>query len=311
MRKNVSGKHSAHPHTAVVKPTAQIDKKEGGPVGRSNLYKVIVILCVVVFILVAIVLGVFLHNRQMVREEYEALQETVRREPLPTVEALSTVEPLPAVEPEPAATPRVFVDPTPVPVEIPVDLSYLQSLNSDVIGWIWIEGTGIDYPVLYDDTDNSYYIDHTRTGKYAKAGSIFVQDINEWDFSDFNTVLYGHNMGDGSMFAHLHRFEKESFFNDYDTVVVYTEDSVLTYKIFAAYVRDNEHLMKYYSYDTKADREAYIDDIYSHDGLYRDDVDVTADDRIISLSTCTGWTYTRLVVQGVLISEEPGIYVSD
>ena len=301
MSKHTSEKHSAHKHAAAEPVTAPKAKEKKSALEQKTLYKTIIVLGIVVIILVFVVLGVYFRSRQLAREDYEALQESIHLEVLPTVEPLPTAEPVEEAEPSP--------EPTPEPVEIPVDLPYLQSLNSDVDAWICVEGTDIDYPVLYDKTDDPYYLDHTRTGKYSSAGSIFVQDINSRKFADFNTVVYGHNMKDGSMFAQLHRFEDEDFFDEHDTIVVYTNDSVLTYRIFAAYVRDNEHLMKYYSYDTEEDREDYIDDIYDHDGFYRD-MEITPDDRIITLSTCTGWTYTRLVVQGVLISEEPGVCIT-
>lgn len=304
MSKHSSGKHST------VKLVEQVGEPAPKPVRKASdktkgLYKAIQILGVVVILLAVTVLGLYYRNLAQSREEYEALSESVHFDTLPTVEPSPTQEPS-----EEPATAEPTPEPTPEPVEIPVDIPYLQSLNADVIGWICVEGTDIDYPVLYDDTDNSYYIDHTRTGEYTSSGSIFIQDVNSKDLTDFNTVVYGHNMRDSSMFAQLHRFEDESFFEENDTVVLYTEDSVLTYKIFAAYVRDNEHLIKYYTYETESDRQAYIDDIYDHDGLYRYDVQVTPDDRILSLSTCTGWTYTRLIVQGVLISEEPGICIT-
>lgn len=299
-------KHSPeHREQSAESPKRTVKKTPSG-IDRK-LYKVIGVLGVVVILLAAAVLVVYFHGRAAAREEYEVLQESVRHEPLPTVE----VTLVPRVTEQPTEVSEEPAEPTPVPVEIPVDLPYLQSLNSDVIGWITVEGTDIDYPILYDKTDNPYYLDHTRTGKYSAAGSIFIQTINDADFSDFNTVVYGHNMKDGSMFAQLHRFEEKDFFDEHDTIVIYTNDRVLTYKIIAAYVRDNEHLMKYYTYATEGDRQAYIDHIYDQDGNFNYDIEVAPDDRIISLSTCTGWTYTRYIVQGVLVSEEAGVCITD
>ena len=304
MSKHSSGKHTPVKHTEA--PCESAPKPAQEPSGDTrSLYRLILFLGVVVILLGAIALGLYFRNQARSREEYAALSEAVHIDPLPTA------EPAPTQEPEETASAEPSVEPTPEPVQIPVDLPYLQSLNSDVDGWILVEGTDIDYPVLYDTSDNYFYLDHTRTGNYSIHGSIFVEEYNSRDFQDFNTVVYGHNSSDKTMFAPLHKFEDEDFFEANDTITIYTEDSVLTYQIFAAYVRDNEHLMQYYSYDTEEDRQNYIDDIYDHDGFFNYDVEITPDDRIITLSTCTGWTYTRFLVQGVLISEEPGVCVTE
>lgn len=302
MSKHSSGKHTSVKHANQTGETPQTPAKEKTPDSTRALYKAILILGVVVIILAVTVLGLYYRNLAQSRAEYAALSESVHLEPVATAEPVPTQEP---AEETPSA------EPTPEPVQIPIDLPYMQSLNSDVDGWIMVEGTDIDYPVLYDTSENYFYLDHTRTGNYSIHGSIFVEDYNSRDFQDFNTIVYGHNSSDKTMFAPLHKFEDEDFFEDNDTITIYTEDSVLTYQIFAAYVRDNEHLMQYYSYDTEEDRQYYIDDIYDHDGFFNYDVEVTPDDRIITLSTCTGWTYTRFLVQGVLISEEPGVCVTE
>jgi sortase, SrtB family len=199
--------------------------------------------------------------------------------------------------------------PIPQPVDIPIDFKYLRSQNSDVIGWINVPGTDIDYPVLYDTSDDLYYLSHTYTGTYNFAGSIFVLDDNTDNFTDFNTVVYGHNMASGAMFAQLHRFEKKDFFDEHNTIVLYTPESKLTYRIFAAYRTDNLNIMQNNDFSTSAARSDYIAGIYEHSYANFDhDVAVTADDRIVTLSTCIGNAAYRYVVQGELTSNEPGVY---
>lgn len=206
----------------------------------------------------------------------------------------------------PTATPERTPEPTAEPVIIPVNISEYQGINSDVDGWIFVEGTDIDYPVLYDTGE--YYLNHTYHGKYRFEGSIFYQDYNSRDFIDFNTVLYGHNMLTGSMFGQLHRFEDRDFFDANRIITIYTEQSRLTYRIFAAYTRDNTHIMAWYSFDTEDDRQRYIDEIYTYSGYFDMSIDVKPSDRIITLSTCTGWSPTRFIVQGVLVEEIPAVY---
>ena len=257
-----------------------------------------------VFILAVIGLIVYFLYQWKLEREYDALQSVST----PVATATPTPPPQPiSLTPDPA-TPTP--EPTPVPVDIPIDFEYLQDINSDIVGWVYVEGTDIDYPILYDEDE--YYLNHNYRGDYSYAGSIFMQQYNSDDFSDFNTVLYGHNMGSGTMFAQLHRFEKESFFDEYDTIIVYRPSYKLTYRIFAAYRTNNRNIMTNYIFDAPEDREAYLEHVFNHTySNYDYDVPVTEADRIITLSTCIGNPEYRYLVQGVLISEEYGIYDED
>ena len=194
-------------------------------------------------------------------------------------------------------------------VPIPIDFAFLLEQNEDIIGWIEVDGTAVDYPILYDDTKMLTYLNRNFLRAYSPYGSVFMLGHNARDYSDFNTVLYGHNMLDGSMFATLHSFEDEDFFNEHRTILVYTPDRVLTYRIFAAYRTDNLNLIVKFPSSTREERQAYIDHIYSHEvkALFDRTVEVTPDDRIITLSTCIANPAYRYLVQGVLVSDEEGV----
>ena len=90
-----------------------------------------------------------------------------------------------------------------------IDFAELSSINPDIYAWIRIPDTQIDYPVLQREEDDTYYLRHNSSGRYAFAGSIYTEEANSRDFKDPMTVLYGHNMRDGSMFQNLHFFEDE------------------------------------------------------------------------------------------------------
>lgn len=172
---------------------------------------------------------------------------------------------------------------------------------------ITLDGTVIDYPILCRPEDDAYYHTHNVKGQEAVAGAIYIQgSYNSTDFSDFHTVIYGHNMRDGSMFAALHKFEDEDFFNEHDTVVIYTPTQRLTYTIFAAYPRDDAHLMRKFDYSSAEGRQAFLDEIATHtDGHFRD-VELTTDSNIITLSTCIGSADDqRYIVQAVLTEAAP------
>ena len=198
----------------------------------------------------------------------------------------------------------------PDPVDIPVDFEFLQGENQDIIGWIQVEGTKIDYPILYDTTYNRYYLNHNFKGTNTGYGSIFVLGDNTGDFTDFNTVVYGHNMLDGSMFAQLHKFRKKEFFDTNGQIIVYTPDRKLTYQVFAAYRRDNLNIILNNDFSTEELQAEYIAGIYEHTAVanFNPEYKVTSEDRILTLSTCIGNPAYRYVVQGVLVSDEYGVY---
>lgn len=198
----------------------------------------------------------------------------------------------------------------PDPVDIPVDFDFLKGENEDIIGWIQVEGTKIDYPILYDTTYNLYYLNHNFKGTNTAYGSIFVMGDNAGDFTDFNTVVYGHNMLDSSMFAQLHKFRNKEFFDTNGQIIVYTPDRKLTYQVFAAYRRDNLNIILSNDFSTEELQAEYIASIYEHTAVanFKPEYKVTSSDRILTLSTCIGNPAYRYVVQGVLVSDEYGVY---
>lgn len=195
-------------------------------------------------------------------------------------------------------------------LSIPIDFAALQETNPEVYAWIKIEGTNIDYPILQSADNDNYYLDHTWEGVSASQGAIFTQSCNSRDFTDFNTIIYGHQMGEGNdtMFHNLGNYLDEGYMEEHSEVVIYTPDRILTYRVFAAVVYDDRHLGHYYNYILDADRQSFLDSIYNARDLrniYRNDVDVTTNDRIITLSTCiSAEAEHRLLIGAVLVDEK-------
>ena len=194
----------------------------------------------------------------------------------------------------------------------PIDFAYLKSVNQDIVGWVEVEGTPIDYPVLFDDSNFVYYLNHNHAGAYTPYGAVFMLGYNTPDFSDFNTVIYGHNIVDGSMFGALHDFEDQEFFDKNKLILVYTPERRLVYQIFAAYRTDNLDQVQNFDFETPEGRQEYIDRIYTHDvrAIFDPEITVTPDDRIITLSTCIANYAYRYLVQGVLISDEEALSIA-
>lgn len=198
-------------------------------------------------------------------------------------------------------------DPGPA-VEIPIDFEALQKVNPDVYAWITIPGTVIDYPVLQSEADNSYYLTHTIEGQESAEGSIYTENYNSTDFEDPNTVIYGHDMRNGTMFAGLHDYQDRQFFDENREIIIYTPDAIRHYKIFAAYLYDDRHLLLSFDFTDSNVYEQYLDSIFSIRDMNAC-IDTTAEvdtgDKIITLSTCYGnQSDRRYIVQAALVSIE-------
>ena len=191
------------------------------------------------------------------------------------------------------------------PYVSPIDFEELWEINPDVIGWIRVPGTDIDYPIMYSKDDNSYYLTHNIYGEELTSASIFVEYYNHSDFSDFNTVIYGHNMNDGRMFGQLHRYEDREFFDANRTVYIYLPDRTLAYRIFAAHFVSNDHILSVCKNKDPESCDAYLDSIFadeSADANIDGSVSVTTDDSIITLSTCDRYKRDqKFVIHAVLI----------
>ena len=186
----------------------------------------------------------------------------------------------------------------------PVDFAGMWEVNKDVYAWITVPGTVIDYPILQHATDNTYYLNYNIDGSYGYPGCIYTENMNSKDFTDNNTVIYGHNMKNGTMFAGLHKFEDRSFFEENTKVYIYTPEREYEYTIFAAYIYDDRHLLYSFDFANKDVYKTYLEDIQSMrsmNALIREDITVTAEDKIITLVTCIGnQPSKRLLVQAVL-----------
>ena len=194
-------------------------------------------------------------------------------------------------------------------VDNPIDFATLKAQNPDVCGWITVPNTNVDYPILQSspDKDNDFYINHNLDGKYNVAGSIYIQRNNSNQFTDRNTVIYGHNMKNKTMFRTLHNFRDPKFFEENEYFTIYTPGHIKTYRIFAAYRYDNRHILNSFDFTDKAVYKEYLEFATNPVSLIknvRDGVKVTADDPIVTLSTCISDKRYRYLVQGVLIKDE-------
>lgn len=192
-------------------------------------------------------------------------------------------------------------------VKNPIDWEKLQKKNPNIYAWIEVPGTLIDYPVLQSDSDQEedFYLRHNIEDKYEFAGSIYTQKKNKKDFQDPVTVLYGHNMLNGSMFSGIRKFEDKNFFKKHDTFYVYLPDKILTYQIVSYYVTDSSDLLDKYHPEQENGFKKYLQDITTgNTGNVRRIQKLTTEDHIVTLSTCSSTGSSRRLLQGVRVNEQ-------
>lgn len=194
--------------------------------------------------------------------------------------------------------------------EAPIDFEWLESVNPEVYAWIYIPDTQIDYPVAqHAGSDQEYYLSHDFYGSPKFAGCIFSQKPNALDFSDPVTVLYGHNMKNGSMFQNLYFFLQDSdFFNAHKYIYLYMKNRTLVYEVVSAYYSDNRNIMVYNDFSDPQVFADYLDQCQNPrtvERCVREDVTLDENSRILTLSTCRpNVASQRYLVQAVLAYEK-------
>lgn len=189
----------------------------------------------------------------------------------------------------------------------PVDFASLKEINEDVYAWIKVPNTKIDYPIVQNEVTD-YYLRRSIYKKYLLAGCIYTNSVNKKDFSDPVTLVYGHNMRDDTMFNMLHEFEDKTFFDQNEFFYIYLPGRKLTYRILSSLKYDNRRITTAYDFSKKEDIESFQYSILNpkFELFNSRDFEVTADDKIVTLSTCfANKPAYRYLVNGVLIKDEP------
>jgi len=180
-----------------------------------------------------------------------------------------------------------------------VDFEGLLKKNPDTIGWIYCPETHIDYPVVQGKT-NDEYLHKSFEGARNVAGSIFMDAENKADLSDFNTVLYGHHMRNGSMFRDLDHYKEEEYYKKHPYMLYMTPDKNYVVEIFAGFVSSVKEDSWDIVFPTTEDRQKWIDkrlDKSAFKGIITPDIN----SHILTLSTCSyEFSNARFVLYGML-----------
>ncbi len=206
-------------------------------------------------------------------------------------------------EDDPVSPPDAGED---VKTQVMIDFDILYGVSKDIYAWVEIPETKLAYPVVQHPKNNSYYVRRSVNGKYDVSGCVFSENYNSRDFTDKNTVLYGHYMFDDSKFGTLLNYSDKEYFEHHQNVYVYTPDKVLEYKIFAAVPFSTRHVLRSYRGDDAHER--FIGDVLAvKDPRAVIDKSVEIDhetDKILTLSTCMKTSSKRFLVLAVLINSQ-------
>ncbi len=242
----------------------------------------LVILCGVflgVFIFAGYQLYQTFYGYHAAQKEYENLNQQYVNT---SVTAEPTPAPTPAVE-QPEATPEAT--PETVSGPISVDFNALLAQNPQVVGWIYSPNTVISYPVLKGG-DNDYYLHHTLNGTENASGSIFMDAVCESDLSGDNTILYGHHMNNGSMFASLSNYKQEGYLEEHPVLYYYTPTQNYQLQIFTSFVTSGDSDVYAFNFATRDQFQEFINRMYSR-ANFATGVEVNSSDHIMTLSTCS------------------------
>ncbi len=181
-----------------------------------------------------------------------------------------------------------------------VDFEELKKINPEIIGWLYVEAIDeINYPIVQTD-DNAYYLSHTFKKTDNIAGSIFLDCDTKPNFTEANSVIYGHNMKNGSMFGKLNQFYEEETYEKSKYFWIYTEDLYYKYEIFSCTEVGAISESYQRQFETKWEFEDYLKRMQEN-SVIKTDTELTSADKIVTLSTCTASSDVRFVVQGKLV----------
>lgn len=214
---------------------------------------------------------------QEVREENEYQEETEKLQqykPHLTEAAAGN----PGGKTEPAVTP-----------EEPEAVNYLaelQAVNPDVTAWLTVPGTGIDFPIVQGE-DNVYYLTHNLEGERSTLGVPFLDVRCSRDFSDFNSVLYGHHISGGRMFSDLDKFREAAFFTEHGECTLITEKKIYTVRLIACLITPSDSFVYHTVFLSEQEKRIFLRDI-SEKALWKRDFEAEAllDKQMLTLSTC-------------------------
>ncbi|MBR4550045.1 MAG: class B sortase [Oscillospiraceae bacterium] len=265
---------------------------------------------VLLFFLCAVFAGVFVFSGYKLYTIMHGYHESEK-----TYSSLTDryVAPIPSTTPYAAPVENAVPAPTPELSPIQVDFNELRGECRDIVGWLYSEGTKINYHIVQSMTDNPstaeyYYLYRDIHGNYSGNGTPFLDVQCAGDFSDYNSIIYGHHMNDGSMFASLdnYRAADGAYAREHNVMYLNTPNGNYRVELFAGYLTDADSNTYTISFPDDSSFLLYCQEMKAKSD-FASDVVIQPGDRIITLSTCSyEWHDARYVVQGRLVPLNAG-----
>jgi sortase B len=183
-----------------------------------------------------------------------------------------------------------------------VDFDALSEINPDIVAWIYIEDTEINYPVV-QGTDNQYYLKRLFNGKWNGSGCIFLDSRNSPDLSDRHSIIYGHHMKNGTMFSGLTEYKKQGFYEGHPVVLLMMPEQNVRVEIFAGYVANVQENAWEIALGSDVEFGEWLEEAKER-SCFKSEITPAVTDRIVTLSTCSyEFDNARFVLLGVIRKE--------
>ena len=276
------------------------DSKKENNGSKNLIYKIGFVICIIGIV---ICLGIMGYNAWMEKKAQENFENLLPTESESEIEEVTETEITEETETEIDILEQLGIT---IP-EKNINWDELYQTNEHIYAWIYIPNTNVDYPVLQHPSDDTFYLNRNLDGSWGYPGCIYSEHrYNSKDWTDFNTLLYGHNMKNGTMFKTLHNFADREFFEANRYIYIYTPEHVYVYDIFGAYVYGDSHILVEYDSNYQLRRQEYLEmvvDIRDMSANFRDEVTLSTESNILTLVTCIGGRpNNRFLVQGVLVN---------
>jgi len=272
--------------------------------GKKKIYQILAVVFLFgFFICMGIVLRDFVVERKAENQYEQLANNVITTDPSEDVTEEVVVE----TETEEEAKDLIAERGIEIP-KLELDWTALADTNEHIYSWIYIPDTKVNYPVVQHPEEMDYYLDHNLDHSTGLPGCIYTQNINATDYSDNNTVIYGHNMKNGTMFKGLHQYTDRAFFKEHPYIYVYTPEKVLVYEVYGACEVSDTHLLFKYDFWSGEGLSIFLEDIEASRSMSNqvaEDFEMPDETKLITLSTCiANKPNNRWIVVGVLLGEQ-------
>ena len=185
---------------------------------------------------------------------------------------------------QPTAT-QVPFTPTPTPASA-MDFTELLAVNPEVVGWITLPDSKVNYPVMHGK-DNDFYLHHAITGEWNKVGAPYMDFRNRGDFTDRISVVYGHYMENGTMFTDFHKFKGQKYYDAHKTANLYTPNGDFVVEFVAGVIKDVNNWDFTLKFETNEQYVRYLTNNFKLQSTFKSDIDISAEDKYVIFSLCS------------------------